>query len=76
VVARAAAGCQVLGVEYPSDPMTGSRFRTLTELLGDAFIKVELPGRGHGTVTEDRQDEAVEAVLAFFAARLREDAPA
>src|SRR5690242_8684237 len=44
---RAAAGCQVLGLEYPSDPATGTRFRTLTRELGDAFLKVELPGKGH-----------------------------
>ncbi|MFL6171547.1 MAG: dienelactone hydrolase family protein [Marmoricola sp.] len=67
---RAAAGCQVLGVEYPSDPMTGSRFRTLTRELGDAFLKVELPGRGHGTVTEDRDQGAVDAVLRFFGDKL------
>jgi dienelactone hydrolase len=69
---RAAGGCQVLGLEYPTDPMTGTRFRTLTRELGDAFIKVELPGRGHGTVTEDRDQEAVETVLAFFGDKLRE----
>jgi len=68
---RAAGGCQVLGLEYPSDPMTGSRFRTLTRELGDAFLKVELPGKGHGTVTEDRSQEAVDRVLEFFAEKLR-----
>lgn len=68
---RAAGGCQVLGLEYPKDPMTGTRFRTLTRELGDAFIKVEFPGRGHGTVTEDRQQEGVEKVLAFFGEKLR-----
>ena len=68
---RAESGCQVLGLEYPSDPMTGSRFRTLTRELGDAFIKVELPGRGHGTVTEDRDQGAVDTVLEFFGDRLR-----
>jgi len=68
---RAAAGCQVLGLEYPADPMTGTRFRTLTRELGDAFIKIELPGKGHGTVTEDRRQVAVDAVLAFFGEKLR-----
>jgi dienelactone hydrolase len=68
---RAAGGCQVLGLEYPKDPMTGTRFRTLTRELGDAFIKVEFPGRGHGTVTEDRQQEGVDRVLEFFAEKLR-----
>ena len=68
---RVAEGCQVLGLEYPSDPLTGTRFRTLTRELGDGFVKVELPGKGHGTLTEDRKQEAVEAVLGFFATRLR-----
>jgi dienelactone hydrolase len=68
---RAAAGCQVLGLEYSSDPMTGSRFRSLTGELGDAFLKVELPGRGHGTVTQDRDQGAVDTVLQFFTEKLR-----
>ena len=68
---RAAGGCQVLGLEYSSDPMTGKRFRTLTRELGDAFLKVELSGRGHGTVTEDRDQGAVDAVLQFFGAKLQ-----
>ncbi|MFL6024611.1 MAG: dienelactone hydrolase family protein [Marmoricola sp.] len=71
VKARAADGCQVLGLEYPTDPMTGSRFRTLTRELGDAFLKVELPGRGHGTVTEDRDQGAVDTVLQFFGDKLQ-----
>lgn len=68
---RAAGGCQVLGLEYSGDPMTGTKFRTLTRELGDAFIKVEFPGRRHGTLTEDRQQEGVDAVLAFFGDKLR-----
>jgi len=68
---RAAAGCQVLGLEYPSDPATGTRFRTLTRELGDAFLKVELPGKGHGTVTEHRDQGAVDTVLQFFGDKLR-----
>ncbi|MBO9524472.1 MAG: dienelactone hydrolase family protein [Nocardioidaceae bacterium] len=67
---RAAEGCQVLGLQYPSDPMTGSRFDTLSRALGDAFLRVDLPGKGHGTVTEHRSQLAVDAVLDFFAARL------
>ena len=42
---RAAAGCRVLGVKYRDDPAVGTRFETLTEELGDGFIRVELPGR-------------------------------
>jgi dienelactone hydrolase len=68
---RAAAGCQVLGLRYRSDPMVGKRFTTLTRELGDAFIKVEFAGRQHATLTEHRQQEAVDRVLAFFEEKLR-----
>jgi hypothetical protein len=61
----------VLGLRYRSDPMVGSRFDTLARELGDAFLRVEFPGRKHATLTEHRQQEAVDRVLAFFAARLR-----
>ena len=71
VKARAAAGCQVLGLRYRSDPMVGRRFDTLTRELGDAFVRVEFPGRQHATLTEHRQQEAVDRVLAFFADKLR-----
>jgi dienelactone hydrolase len=67
---RAAAGCQVLGLRYRSDPMVGKRFDTLTRELGDAFLRVEFPGRKHATLTEHRQQEAVDRVLAFFAEKL------
>jgi dienelactone hydrolase len=67
---RAAAGCAVLGIRYASDPLPGTRFETLTSLIGDAFIKVELEGRGHSTVTEQRSQRAVDAVLDFFGERL------
>jgi dienelactone hydrolase len=67
---RAAGGCQVLGLQYAKDPATGSRFNTLTREIGDAFIRVEFPGRKHGTVTEHRQQEGVDRVLAFFTEKL------
>lgn len=67
---RAAAGCQVLGVKYADDPAVGTRFETLTRELGDAFIRVELPGRKHSTITAHRQQEAVDRVLEFFRATL------
>ncbi len=67
---RAAAGCQVLGLQFAKDPATGTRFRTLTRELGDAFIKVEFPGFRHSTVTVDRQQEGVDRVLAFFEEKL------
>jgi dienelactone hydrolase len=68
---RAASGCQVLGLRYRDDPAAGSRFDTLTRELGDAFIRVELDGKGHSTLTEHRQQAAVDRVLAFFDERLR-----
>lgn len=67
---RAAAGCAVLGLRFKSDPAVGKRFETLTTEIGDAFIKVELSGAGHSTVTEQRKQEAVDAVLSFFGERL------
>ena len=63
---RVAAGCAVMGVRYRGDPATGTRFDTLTDLLGDGFIKVELEGKGHSTVTAHRQQVAVDAVLSFL----------
>jgi hypothetical protein len=68
---RCAAGQQVLGVKYRKDPAVGKRFERLTTELGDAFIRVELEGSGHSTVTEHRSQEAVDAILEFFDQRLR-----
>ncbi|MGY2875072.1 dienelactone hydrolase [Marmoricola sp. URHA0025 HA25] len=68
---RAAAGCEVLGLRYRSDPAVGKRFDTLTRELGDAFLRVEFDGRGHSTLTEHRQHEAVDRTLAFFREKLR-----
>ena len=67
---RAGEGCAVLGIRYASDPLVGVRFDTLTSLIGDAFIRVDLDGKGHSTVTEHRSQEAMDAVLAFFGERL------
>jgi dienelactone hydrolase len=69
---RAAAGCQVLGLRFTKDAAVGKRFETLTRELGDAFIRVEFPGIQHSTVTEHRQQEGVDRVLAFFEEKLRE----
>ncbi|WP_151082437.1 dienelactone hydrolase family protein [Nocardioides cynanchi] len=71
VVARAAAGCQVLGLRYRKDRATGTRFDTLRELLGDNFVGVEFEGKGHATLTEHRQQEAVDRVLEFFEEKLK-----
>jgi dienelactone hydrolase len=70
VKARAAGGCQVLGLRFKKDPTVGKRFETLTTELGDAFIKVEFEGVRHSTVTEHRQQEGVDRVLAFFDEKL------
>ena len=67
---RAREGCAVLGVQYASDPLTGTRFDTLTALIGDAFIRIDLEGTGHSTVTEHRSQRAVDTILEFFGERL------
>lgn len=73
---RAAGGCQVLGLRFKKDPAVGKRFETLTTELGDAFIKVEFEGSKHSTVTEHRQQEGVDRVLAFFEEKLHAQTPA
>lgn len=67
---RAAAGCEVLGLRYRTDPAVGTRFETLTHEIGDKFIRVEFDGKGHSTVTAHRQQEGVDRVLAFFREKL------
>jgi hypothetical protein len=74
VKGRCAGGQQVLGVRYRSDPAVGKRFETLTTELGEAFIRVDLDGKGHSTVTTHRSQVAVDAVLEFFGERLRNQA--
>ncbi len=68
---RAAGGCEVLGLRYRGDKAVGTRFETLSRELGDAFLRVDLDGKGHSTLTEHRSEEAVSRVLAFFGERLR-----
>lgn len=67
---RVAGGCAVLGIQYASDPTTGTRFDTLDRELGDGFLRVDLPGKGHSVVTEQRSQVAVDRVLEFFAERM------
>jgi dienelactone hydrolase len=67
---RAAEGCAVLGLRYRDDLATGTRFDTLRRELGEAFIAVEFPGKGHSVLTEHRQQEAVDRVLEFLDERL------
>lgn len=68
---RAANGCPVLGLRFKSDMAVGTRFETLTRELGENFLRVEFEGRGHSTVTEQRQQEGVDRVLEFFDHQLR-----
>jgi dienelactone hydrolase len=71
VTAKVAGGCQVLGLRYEDDPAVGSRFDTLRRVLGDNFVSVEFPGRKHATLTEHRQQEAVDRVLDFLEEKLK-----
>ncbi|MEO7753907.1 MAG: dienelactone hydrolase family protein [Terracoccus sp.] len=66
VRARTRAGCPVLGVRYTDDWVTGTRFETLRDQLGPAFVAVELAGEGHATLTADRSAEAVSRVVRFL----------
>lgn len=68
---RAAAGCQVLGIEYAADPATGKRFDTLEAEIGTAFVRIDLPGKGHSVVTAHRSQTAIDAVLGFFEEKLK-----
>ncbi|MDN5764301.1 MAG: dienelactone hydrolase family protein [Humibacillus sp.] len=70
---RVAGGCSVLGLQYRSDSATGTRFDTLDAELGEGFIRVDLEGKGHSTLTAQRQQSAVDRVLDFFDERLRAD---
>lgn len=65
------AGCPVLGLRFEGDPAVGTRFRTLRAELGDGFIAVELPGRKHSVLTEDRDENSVQRVLEFFREQLK-----
>ncbi len=76
VVRRAEEGCQVLGLRFTGDRLVGTRFATLRERLGDAFIAVELPSsspRDHSVLTEQRDDEAVQRVLDFLVEKLHDN---
>jgi dienelactone hydrolase len=73
VVQRAADGCQVLGLRYTGDKLVGTRFAALRELLGDAFIAIELPStskRDHSVLTEQRDQASVDRVIDFFREKL------
>ena len=73
VAERASEGCQVLGFRFTRDALVGDRFSTLRDLLGDAFIAIELPSAkksDHSVLTEQRDDQSVERVLDFFEEKL------
>jgi len=73
---RAEQGCAVLGLRFTEDRLVGERFTELRELLGDAFIAIELPStspRDHSVLTEQRDDAAVGQVLDFLRSRLIEE---
>ncbi|MFK8025670.1 MAG: dienelactone hydrolase family protein [Ilumatobacter sp.] len=73
VIQRAGEGCQVLGLRFTEDRAVGTRFETLRERLGDAFIAIELPSQAksdHSVLTEQRDEDSVERVLDFFSEKL------
>lgn len=73
VARRAADGCQVLGLRFTGDKLVGDRFSSLRDLLGDAFIAVELPSsspKDHSVLTEQRDEPSVQRVLDFFREKL------
>ena len=74
VAERARQGCEVLGLKFSQDKLIGDRFSSLRDLLGDAFIAVELPTRhkkDHSTLTEQRDDASVERVIRFLTEKLQ-----
>jgi hypothetical protein len=74
VARRAAEGCQVLGLRFTQDKAVGTRFDSLRELLGDAFIAIELPSNkpsDHSVLTEQRDEPSVQRVLQFFVEKLQ-----
>jgi dienelactone hydrolase len=73
VAERAAQGCQVLGLKFADDRLVGDRFTSLRNLLGDAFIAVELPSSepsDHSVLTEQRDEASVQRVIEFLQAKL------
>jgi dienelactone hydrolase len=71
---RAQAGCQVLGLRYDKDKLVGDRFAALHNLLGDAFIAIELPSQNpkdHSVLTEQRDEPSVARVIDFLRSKLQ-----
>lgn len=70
---RAESGCEVLGLRFDEDRLVGTRFDSLRELLGDAFVTIELPSgqrSDHSVLTEQRDDASVGQVLDFLRRKL------
>jgi len=73
----------VIGLRFEGDPVVPrKRFEALERELGDGFIGIEIPGRGHSVLTEDLVDEpghptrvALDRVIAFFTERLLKPQP-
>lgn len=77
IAQRASEGCQVLGLRFTGDKLVGTRFDSLRELLGDAFIAVELPSSApsdHSVLTEQRDDASVQRVIDFLHKKLHPSA--
>lgn len=77
IAQRASEGCQVLGLRFDKDKAVGDRFSSLRNLLGDAFVAVELPSqspRDHSVLTEQRDEPSVQRVLQFFTEKLKPSA--
>jgi hypothetical protein len=73
IAQRASEGCEVLGLRFTGDKLVGDRFASLRELLGDAFIAIELPSsspKDHSVLTEQRDEASVQRVLTFLRAKL------
>jgi dienelactone hydrolase len=73
IAQRAAQGCQVLGLRFDQDKLVGDRFTSLRELLGDAFIAIELPSsskKDHSVLTEQRDEASVQKVVEFLTQKL------
>ena len=71
-------GLCVIGLRFTGDPMVPRRrFEALERELGDGFIGIEIPGKGHSVLTEHLVDEpghptrvALDRVITFFQERL------
>ena len=63
----------MLGLRFIDDALVGERFAALRELLGDAFLVVELPSaakRDHSVLTEQRNEHSVQRVIQFLTDKL------